>query len=135
VICERVVYPSHCLRSRCPYVYAFDEGDTTYFGCVAKVFSVELDLAPYQPRSSKDAYGALKAQRQPRPECRAEVERAYGAKYTWHQCRNPLFSYDPREYSPEAVRLIVDGTGGCEAEGPMTPPPGPCERKAEEPAD
>ena len=135
MICERVVYPTQCLRSRCRYVYAFDDGATTYFGCMTKVFAVELDLAPYRPRSTKDAYGALKAQRPPRPECQAEVEQAYRMKYSWQLCVNPMFHYDPQEYSPEAVRRIVDGPDASRPCGRPSPPPGPPEQKAGEPTD
>jgi hypothetical protein len=115
VICERVVYPTHCLRSNCPYVYAFDDGETSFFGCVAKVFSVELDLAPYRPTSSRDVYGALKTQRPPREFCQVEIEQAYRGKYSWQRCENPIFLHHPDEYSVEAIRLLVNGSKSAPA--------------------
>jgi hypothetical protein len=45
VICERVVYPWHCLKSNCEYVYAYEDSETMYFGCLCKVYSAEFDLA------------------------------------------------------------------------------------------
>lgn len=136
MICERVVYPTHCLKSSCRYVYAFDEGATRFFGCMAKVFAVELDLAPFRPRSPKDVYGALKAQRPPRTECLAEVERAYRTKYSWQQCLNPIFQHFPEEYSAEAIRLIVEGNQTPpEQREPAEPPLCPPEQKAGGPAD
>ena len=48
VICERIVYPVHCLRSHCRYVYAFEDGESTYFGCIERVFGVEIDLAAFE---------------------------------------------------------------------------------------
>jgi hypothetical protein len=123
VICERVVYPTHCLRSGCRYVYAFDHGDATFFGCVEKVFTVELDLAPYRPGSSRDVYGALKSQKPPRPECRVEIEQAYGMYYSRRECRNPLFVHDPDEYSPDAIRRLVNGQGpSCAGDPPACAP-------------
>ncbi len=109
VICERVVYPTHCLKSDCRYVYAFTDESSTYFGCMAKVFTVELDLAAFDPGSTRDPYGALKAQRPPRDECKVQVEQAYGPKYSWQECRNPIFQHHPDEYSPDAIRRLVNG--------------------------
>jgi hypothetical protein len=50
VICQRVVYPWHCLRSNCEYVYSYEDGDTMYFGCLGKVFSAEFDMAVFAER-------------------------------------------------------------------------------------
>jgi hypothetical protein len=47
VICERVVHPWHCLRSGCEYVYAFEDDDTMYFGCLWKVFPGEFNMAVF----------------------------------------------------------------------------------------
>jgi hypothetical protein len=47
VVCERVVYPWHCLKSQCEGIYAYEDGDTTYFGCLYKVFAAEFDLAVF----------------------------------------------------------------------------------------
>ncbi len=47
VICERVVYPWHCLKSNCENVYAYEDGETMYFGCLWKVFAAEFDMAVF----------------------------------------------------------------------------------------
>ena len=47
VICERVVHPWHCLKSGCEYVYAFEDSETMYFGCLWKVFSAEFNMAAF----------------------------------------------------------------------------------------
>lgn len=109
VVCEWVVYPAHCLQSECRYAYSYEDGDRRYFGCIERVFTVQLDLAMVENRRRGDAYGALKAQGPPRPECRMELEEAYRFKYSWKTCTNPTFRQHPDEYAPDAVRLLVDG--------------------------
>lgn len=109
VVCEWVVRPAHCLRSECRNVYAHEDGGRTFFGCIERIFCVELDLEPHLNRTRGDAYGALKAQRPPRAECNMVLEEAYSFKYSWKACSNPLFRQHPDEYAPEAVRLLVDG--------------------------
>ncbi|MHB1343357.1 MAG: hypothetical protein ACYCX3_03245 [Thermoleophilia bacterium] len=112
VICERVVLPGHCLRSSCRYVYAVRENGVTYFGCVEQIFVAELDVSPFEKASRVDLYGALRARRRPRPECRSHVEQAYGFKYSWNSCVNPVFLRDPATFAPEAVRRLVHGDDG-----------------------
>lgn len=109
VVCERVVRPAQCLRSGCRYVYAYEDGSTTYFGCVEKIFGAELDIAPFHSNPARDVYGALKIRRDPLPECRAQVEQAYGFRYTWQGCHNPIFLQPPTSWAPEAVRRLVEG--------------------------
>lgn len=112
VVCERVVYPGHCLKSGCRYVYAVRERDTTYFGCVEQVFAAELDVAPFESQARVDLYGALRARRPPRAECRTHVEQAYAFKYSWNTCVNPVFLRDPASFEPDAVRRLVNGPDG-----------------------
>jgi hypothetical protein len=109
VICERIVYPVHCLRSKCRYVYAYEDSGSTYFGCIQRVFAVEIDLAPFEVDHRRDVYGGLKARIRPLPECHFRVERAYPFHYTWQGCANPTFLQHPDDYAPEAVRILVDG--------------------------
>lgn len=111
VICERVVYPVHCLRSKCPCVYAFEEDGSLFFGCVEKVFLAELDLAPYHASPERDVYGALKTFREPQRQCRSRVDKAYEFLYSRRACSNPTFAHHSHEFSPEAVRLLVLGNG------------------------
>ncbi len=109
VICERVVAPGHCLKSGCRYIYAINDHDATFFGCIQNVYSAELDLAPYRTTPRADLYGVLRARRAPLPECRTSVEKAYTVDYTWRGCVNPQFLQSPHELTAEAVRRIVDG--------------------------
>lgn len=110
VVCERVVYPGHCLKSGCRYVYAVEEYGATFFGCVQQVFRAELDVAPFQTSKRVGLYGALRAHNPPRSECRARVEQAYAFRYSWNGCVNPVFLQDPAAFTPEAVRRLVSGT-------------------------
>jgi len=52
VICERVIYPWQCLRSKCECIYSYEDEDTMYFGCLHKVFAPELDLAAFSERAT-----------------------------------------------------------------------------------
>lgn len=123
VICERVVSPWHCLKSGCPYVYVFEERDTSYFGCLHKVFAPELDLAAFTDANganagsvgaggtgtrggrSADPYGHLRVNRSPRPECAVTIEQAYAALATPGCCCNPTFFLHPAASAQESIRL------------------------------
>lgn len=107
VICERVVYPWQCLRSNCKYVYAFTDEETTYFGCLHKVFTPELDLAafPGSKGNLSDPYGMLKTARSPRPECRVTVEKAYPCSFSERGCCNPSFFHHPSASPDSGIRL------------------------------
>ncbi len=112
IICERVVSPWHCLKSACPYVYAYEDTDTSYFGCLHKIFSPELDLAAFGPVDDKrgrgvDPYGSLRVSRSPRAECSVRVEQAYVALSTPGSCCNPTFFHYPHG-SNEAIRLTAN---------------------------
>ncbi|GAB4250521.1 MAG: hypothetical protein Kow00129_11400 [Thermoleophilia bacterium] len=109
VVCEWVIFPAHCLRSRCRYAYSYLDGDRRFFGCIERVFAVELDIDGVDVGKNGDAYGALKAKIAPLPECRARLEEAYRFKYSWKGCSNPTFRQHPDDYAPEAIRRLVDG--------------------------
>lgn len=111
VICERVVSPWQCLKNSCPFVYVYEETDTSYFGCLHKVFSPELDLAAFCPEGERkgrtaDPYGSLRVTRSPRPECAVRVEQAYETLATPGCCCNPTFFLHPSG-SEETIRLTV----------------------------
>jgi len=123
VICERVVSPWHCLKSGCPYVYVFEERDTSYFGCLHKVFAPELDLAAFSGTNagasgpvgvgrvgarggrSVDPYGHLRLNRSPRAECVVTIEQAYPALATPGCCCNPTFFLHPAGSAKESIKL------------------------------
>lgn len=96
VICERVVSPWKCLRMRQTCVYAFNEGDSTYFGCIHKVFLPELDLGAFRDLEERglaknDPYGPVRVMRAPRTQCPVTIERAYCATCATEVCINPAF--------------------------------------------
>lgn len=123
VICERVVSPWHCLRSRCAYVYAYEDSETTYFGCLHKVFAPELDMAAFSavavrselgvaPRIGRgsDPYGSLRATRSPLPRCRVTVERAYASVSGRSGCCNPTFFHHPSAPHDDGIRMITNSS-------------------------
>jgi hypothetical protein len=99
VICEQVVSPWRCLATQHGCVYAYEEGENTYFGCLHKIFSPELDMAAFAgggpPTTLGDPYGALRVVRTPRPQCPVTVERAYAAMQSRERCVNLAFG-DPQ---------------------------------------
>lgn len=112
VICERVVSPWHCLKGKCRYVYSYQDGDTTYFGCLHKVFLPELDLAAFSDDQvsggrGKDPYGPIRVSRLPRPECRVTIEQAYETRAGGESCCNPTFFHEPVSLSGDRIRLVV----------------------------
>lgn len=137
VICERVVYPWHCLRSNCQCVYSYGDAEAMYFGCLYKVFAPELDLAAFcesvaggqgggddgvhepgaggrSPRTrtaklkSSDPYGPVRVSRWPRPQCLVRVEQAYDAGSAGGCC-NPTFFHHPSGPAEDAMRLRARG--------------------------
>lgn len=96
VICELVVAPWRCLKTRQECIYAFTDGDSTYFGCLHKVFAPELDLNVFEAMGVAgerrgDPYGAVRVTGAPRAECPVSVERAYIVGAGCSPCVNPTF--------------------------------------------
>lgn len=123
VICERVVSPWQCLRSQCKYIYSYDDRETTYFGCLHKVFLPELDLAAFTERENGfdkarekkkkgDPYGPVRVSRTPRPECRVTVEQAYETQTGGGNCCNPTFFHEPAGPVDDTIRLTAKRPGG-----------------------
>jgi hypothetical protein len=96
--CDRVVLPSGCLETNCPYLYLYDDEDTgaRYMGCLNKVFRVEIDLAVFnEAERTRHGYGGVKMTGLPIAQCRTSVERAYDGSGTAFDCVNPRFFDDP----------------------------------------
>ncbi len=96
VICERVVSPWRCLRGNRSCVYAFTDGESTYFGCLHKVFLPEFDIGAFGVDAGggtarSDPYGAVRVNRVPRSQCPVSVERAYNLGPESRRCANPVF--------------------------------------------
>ena len=95
VICERVVSPWRCLRGRRTCIYAYRDGQTTYVGCLHKVFLPELDLTAFAEEGiaggNVDPYGKVRVARTPRPQCPVTIERAYSPGPLGQSCVNPAF--------------------------------------------
>jgi hypothetical protein len=116
-ICEQVVYPWRCLRTEQGCVYAFEDDDSTYFGCLHKIFSPELDMAAFfggeGSTALADPYGSLRIVRAPRPQCPVSVERACAAVEGREPCSNPAFAYREAAEAPLArEERGASGRGG-----------------------
>jgi hypothetical protein len=106
VLCEKIVYPANCFDSGCKYIYSFDyeESDSTYFGCLYKVFAVEVDLAGFHKlEKRKGGFGAVKVVRTPLSHCRVSVEKAYN-KEQEQNCRRVMAERFSREMQVERRR-------------------------------
>jgi len=92
VLCEKVIYPANCFDSGCKYIYSYDQDGTSYFGCLYKVFAVEIDLDGFHElEKRKGGFGAVKVGRPPRERCQVSVERAYNREQG-ESCRQALLT-------------------------------------------
>ena len=96
--CDRVLLPSGCLDSGCPYLYLYDDERTgrRYMGCLNKVFKVEIDMELFrEAERTRLGYGAVKMTGQPISNCKWSVEAAYDGNGDAFDCVNPRFFDDP----------------------------------------
>jgi hypothetical protein len=97
--CDRVVHPSGCIESGCPYLYLYDDEDSgaRFMGCMNKIFNVEIDVGVFaEAERTRHGYGGVKmAAQQTLPQCRTSVERAYDGHGEPFACVNPGFFDDP----------------------------------------
>ena len=96
--CDRLVHPSGCIESRCPYLYLFDDERTgrRYMGCMNKVFRGEIDVAVFQEAErTRHGFGGVKMTGSPISRCKFSVERAYDGHGDAFDCVNPAFFADP----------------------------------------
>ena len=91
VRCEKVVYPAGCIDAECPSSYSYEHRGRLYFGCVEKVFRVEIDRALFdEMQAQPGGFGGLRVVRDPFPICRSEVDRTF--EHRMHGgCVNPDF--------------------------------------------
>ncbi len=91
VRCDKVVLPVGCIESACPRLYAYEEGERTFVGCLDRIFGVELDLDAFQRIEAMTAgFGGLRAAREPHSYCRTDVDTAYEHRAVG-ACVNPDF--------------------------------------------
>lgn len=98
--CDRVVMPSGCVASGCPYLYLYDDEHSgrRYMGCLHKVFRVEIDVNLFhQAERTRHGYGGVKLTGTPLPRCRTSVERAYDGCGGAFECVNPGF-FEPPDF-------------------------------------
>jgi len=104
VSCERVVYPAGCIEGGCTRVYSYEQHGRMVFGCLEKVYGVEIDVQGFGAlEGQKGGFGALRVVREPLPMCRTDVERTF--EHRAHAaCVNPdfLLSIPGAPYSVDA---------------------------------
>lgn len=91
VSCERVVYPAGCIDGGCPRAYFYEQHGRMVFGCIEKVFGVEIDIAAFRALEAQACgFGALRVVREPLPVCRSGLDRTF-AHRAGEGCANPDF--------------------------------------------
>jgi hypothetical protein len=96
--CDRVLLPSGCLESGCPYLYLYDDEKSgrRFMGCLNKVFKVEIDIELFrEAERTRHGFGGVKLTGAPIERCRTSVERAYHGLGDAFDCINPRFFDDP----------------------------------------
>jgi hypothetical protein len=96
--CDRVVHPSGCIASGCPYLYLYDDEDSgrRFMGCMNKVFRGEIDVEMFEAaQRTRHGYGGVKMNGLPIARCRTTVERAYDGHGEPFDCVNPGFFEKP----------------------------------------
>jgi hypothetical protein len=98
--CDRLVHPSGCIESRCPYLYLFDDERTgrRFMGCMNKVFRGEIDVAVFEEAErTRHGFGGVKMTGSPISRCKYSVEKAYDGHGDAFDCVNPQFFAEPDE--------------------------------------
>ena len=106
--CDRLVHPSGCIESGCPYLYLYDDEQTgrRFMGCMNKVFRGEIDVEVFQEaQRTRHGYGGVKMTGFPLAQCRFTVEKAYDGHGSAFECVNPGFFELPEEEDPFAFDL------------------------------
>jgi|SRR5918911_3394366 hypothetical protein len=96
--CDRVLLPSGCIESNCPYLYLYDDevSGRRYMGCLNKVFRVEIDVGLFhEAERTRHGFGGVKLAGRPTVRCRTSVERAYHGCGDAFSCVNPEFFDEP----------------------------------------
>jgi hypothetical protein len=103
--CDRVLLPSGCIASGCPYLYLYDDERTgrRFMGCLNKVFKVEIDVDLFrEAERTRHGFGGVKLTGTPIARCKTSVERAYHGCGDAFECVNPRFFDEPGpEPAPE----------------------------------
>jgi hypothetical protein len=120
IFCERIVYPAGCLESGCSRLYAFEEEGRTYIGCLAKVYTAEIDLELFQrAQRTRAGFGGLRAVGEPLPVCRTEVERTFE-----HRARGGCLNPDFLLSAPHRPYHVTARPEGAPPERPAQPDSG-----------
>lgn len=106
VSCERVVHPAGCLEAGCSRLYSHERDGRSYVGCLEGVYRVEIDLDLFHAlqRTVRGGFGALRAEREPLPMCRSEVESTFEHRADG-PCINPDFLLSGPEHE---YRVVVN---------------------------
>jgi hypothetical protein len=109
--CDRVVHPSGCIASGCPYLYLYDDEATgsRFMGCMQKVFRGEIDVEIYeQAQRTRQGFGGVKLTGRALPQCHTAVERAYDGYGEPFECVNPRFFEAPLREGSESAEGAFD---------------------------
>ena len=103
--CDRMIQPSTCVDSGCPYLYVYDDPllGRRFMGCLNKVFAVEIDVDLFAAAErSRSGYGAVKMSGAPLRRCQFTVEQAFASD---ERCTNRRF-FDAPDLGTDSVRAF-----------------------------
>ena len=107
--CDRLLLPSGCVESGCPYLYLYDDerSGRRFMGCLNKVFRAEIDVEVFeQAERTRRGFGGVRMTGTPIARCRSTVERAYHGDGEAFGCVNPRFFEPPA--APSEASPAVD---------------------------
>jgi len=106
VYCERVVQPAGCFEAGCPMLYSYDEDGRRYFGCMQRVFDVEVDMRRFRDlERTRSGFGGLLLAREPLPVCRVGLEQSHPDRADG-PCRDPEFLFTVPRRGPDGERVV-----------------------------
>jgi hypothetical protein len=107
VSCERVVYPAGCLEAKCPRAYSYEQHGRMVFGCIEKVYAVEIDVEAFAAlQRQPGGFGALRVLRDPLAVCRSDVDRTFA--HRGGACINPAFFEEADEQQSKGPIVSLD---------------------------
>lgn len=111
VWCDRVVEPAGCIESSCPMLYVHEASERRFFGCMRRIFEVEVDLDRFQrAERTRLGFGGLRVAREPLPICRVAIAPSHPDRAE-RPCLEPDFLFSA------AVPPQVDDGGWIEERG------------------
>ncbi len=110
--CDKLVEPASCLKMGCRFIYTYREeiNGRLYFGCLHKVFKVEIDQEMMQEiERSKLGFGGVKVHEAPLSHCPFSVDSTFRGKGKEFDCDNMQF-FDCSSSDRYCYKVVEEGS-------------------------